>query len=195
MIRGMHGCIEVRSLDYHFGNRAALQAIDLAVAQGEVHGLLGPSGAGKTTLLRILAGELAASAGTVRLPERVTFVTDHEDEGLSPIEARLTPDTRRRVALARAVAGAPDLLLVDEPDSGFDAETAAATRTLALRHAANGGAVIWATRRLDALSGLASGVTLLAGGRIRYTGSVETLAERALAGTDFAVATLLERAA
>jgi ABC-2 type transport system ATP-binding protein len=191
----MHGCIEVRSLDCHFGTRAALQGIDLVVAPGSVHGLLGPSGAGKTTLLRVLAGELAASAGTVRLPERVTFVTDHDDGGLSPIESRLTPGTRRRVALARAVAGAPDLLLVDEPPAGFDEQTAAATRSLALRHAAEDGAVIWATGRLDVLLGLASGVTLLAAGRVRYSGSVETLAERALAGTDATAAALLERAA
>lgn len=191
----MHGCIEVRSLDCHFGTRAALQEIDLVVGPGTVHGLIGPSGAGKTTFLRVLAGELAASAGTVRLPERVTFVTDHDDEALSPIEARLTAGTRRRVALARAVAGAPDLLLVDEPATGFDAQTAAATRSLALRHAADGGAVIWATRRLDVLLGLASGVTLLAAGRVRYSGTGEALAARALAGTDAAVARLLDRAA
>ena len=191
----MHGCIEVRSLGCHFGSRAALRGIDLVVGRGEVHGLLGPSGAGKTTFLRILAGELAPSAGSVRVPDRVTFVTEYEAEGLSPIEARLTPDTRRRVALARAVAGAPDLLLVDEPAEGFDDQTAAATRSLALRHAAGGGAVIWATRRLDVLLGLASGVTLLANGRVRYAGTVEALAERALAGTDDAGATPLHRAA
>jgi ABC-type multidrug transport system ATPase subunit len=191
----MHGCIEVRSLDCHLGTRAALRGIDLVVAPGAVHGLLGPRGAGKTTLLRVLAGELAASAGTVRLPDRVTFVTDHDEQALSPIEARLTPGTRRRVALARALAGAPDLLLVDEPATGFDAHTAAATRTLALRHAAEGGAVLWATRRLDVLLGLAAGVTLLAGGQVRYAGSAEALAKLALAGTDEVAATLLHRAA
>ena len=70
--------------------------------------------------------------------------------------------------------------------TGFDDQTAAATRSLALRHAAGGGAVIWATRRLDVLLGLASGVTLLAAGACATPGTVETLAERALAGTDAA---------
>jgi ABC-2 type transport system ATP-binding protein len=191
----MHGCIEVCSLDCRFGTRAALQGIDLVVAPGAVHGLIGPTGAGKTTLLRVLAGELPASGGTVRRPERVTFVTDDDAAGVSPIEARLTPDTRRRVALARAVAGAPEVLLVDEPSSGFDAPTVAATRSLALRHTAGGGAVIWATRRLDVLLGLAAGVTLLAAGRVRYSGSAELLAQRALTGTDVAVVTLFGRAA
>jgi ABC-type multidrug transport system ATPase subunit len=178
----MHGCIELRSLDCHFGTRAALRDIDLVVSPGEVHGLLGPNGAGKTTLLRILAGELAPSAGSARMPEAVALVTAHDAERLSPIEARVTAGARRRVALVRAVAGAPDLLLVDEPADGFDSETTATTRLLAARHTAATGAVIWATRRLDVLLGLASGVTLLAAGRVRYSGTVEALAERVLAG-------------
>lgn len=191
----MPGCIEVRSLDCHFGTRAALKGIDLVVATGQVHGLLGPTGAGKTSLLRVLAGRLAPSAGTARVPARVTLVTEQEPDGLSPIEARLEPATRRRVALARAVAGAPDLLLVDEPAAGFDVETAAAMRTLARHHAVAGGAVVWATRRLDLLLDLADGVTLLAAGRVRYSGTANALADRALTGVAAAQPAPLPQAA
>ena len=87
------------------------------------------------------------------------------------------------------------MLLVDEPSGGFDSETAAAARALVTRHVARGGACVWATRRLDALHGLASGVTLLAAGRIRYAGSVEALALRALAGSAEHWEQSLERAA
>ena len=102
---------------------------------------------------------------------------------VSADEARRTPDRAARIA-ARALAAAPDVLLVDEPPEGVDGGTAAATRALVARHAAHGGAVIWATRRLDDLQRLASGVTLLAGGRVRYSGTVEALAMRALAGSE-----------
>jgi ABC-type multidrug transport system ATPase subunit len=160
--------IELRALDRRFGPRAALSGIDLVVGPGEIHGLIGPRNAGKTTLLLVLAGELQASAGLVYVPARTVLVSAHE------------------IALARALADFPDVLLVDEAPAA--ARTAAATRALVARHAARGGAVVWATRRLDDLQDLASGVTLLASGRVRYSGSVEALALRALAGTELPLA-------
>jgi ABC-type multidrug transport system ATPase subunit len=166
--------IELRALDHRFGPRAALSGVDLVVESGEIHGLMGPRGAGKTTLLRVLAGTLDASAGFAFVAGRTMLVAADE-----PGE--------RRIAIARALAAAPDLLLVDEPPEGVDAGTAAATRALVARHAAHGGAVVWATRRLDDLQDLASGVTLLAGGRVRYSGTVEALAMRALTGSELAL--------
>ena len=62
------------------------------------------------------------------------------------------------------------------------ARTADATRSLALRYAAQGGAVVWATRLLDSSAGSGRRVTLLAAGRVRYSGAVEALATRVLAG-------------
>jgi ABC-2 type transport system ATP-binding protein len=175
----MPSCVEVRSLACVQGKRTTLQDVDLVLARGQVQGVLGPRWAGKTTLLRILAGELTASSGSVRVPARVLLVGD---DGRSPIEERLDPATRRRVTLARAVANGPDLLLVDEPAEGFDADTTAATRALVVRYTGQGGTVIWASKRLDVFVDLAAGVTLLAEGRVRYTGSAEGLAGRALGG-------------
>ncbi|HWS45357.1 MAG TPA: ATP-binding cassette domain-containing protein, partial [Acidimicrobiia bacterium] len=48
-----------------FGERAALDRVDLHVAAGETVALLGPSGSGKTTLLRAIAGLQPLDAGRV----------------------------------------------------------------------------------------------------------------------------------
>jgi ABC-2 type transport system ATP-binding protein len=94
-----------------------------------------------------------------------------------------TPGMRLRLAFARALLTNPQVLLIDEPPADVDPATGAAVRALVSSHAQSGTAVLWATRRLDELQGLATSLTLLAGGRVRYAGSVETLALRALAVT------------
>jgi ATP-binding cassette subfamily F protein uup len=48
------------------GGRPLFDGLDLGLAPGDKLGLLGPNGSGKSTLLRVLAGELAADAGTIR---------------------------------------------------------------------------------------------------------------------------------
>ena len=58
--------LEVRGVTKRFGGLTALDAIDLTVAQGGVHGLMGANGAGKTTLFSIIAGNQRATEGEIR---------------------------------------------------------------------------------------------------------------------------------
>ncbi|MFN3566944.1 MAG: ABC transporter ATP-binding protein, partial [Burkholderiaceae bacterium] len=48
------------------GELRVLDGVDMAVAEGEIVGLLGRSGSGKSTLLRLIAGLEQPSAGTIR---------------------------------------------------------------------------------------------------------------------------------
>ncbi|MFG2330209.1 ATP-binding cassette domain-containing protein [Streptomyces sp. NPDC048604] len=50
-----------------YGDKQALDGLDLAVRRGTVHGVLGPNGAGKTTMVRILATLLRHDEGVVRV--------------------------------------------------------------------------------------------------------------------------------
>ncbi|WP_027134943.1 ABC transporter ATP-binding protein [Geminicoccus roseus] len=59
--------LELTGITKQFGPLLANDAIDLALAKGEVLALLGENGAGKTTLMNILFGHYVADAGTVRV--------------------------------------------------------------------------------------------------------------------------------
>jgi ABC-2 type transport system ATP-binding protein len=59
--------IDVRGLTKNFGATRALDALDLTVGAGEVHGFLGPNGAGKSTTIRIVLGLIRKDAGEVWL--------------------------------------------------------------------------------------------------------------------------------
>lgn len=50
----MTDAIVAEGLRKRYGDKAALDGLDLSVARGTVHGVLGPNGAGKTTTVRIL---------------------------------------------------------------------------------------------------------------------------------------------
>ena len=59
--------VAVTELTHRYGDRIALNRVNLAVQRGEIFGLLGPNGGGKTTLFRILSTLMTPSAGSVRI--------------------------------------------------------------------------------------------------------------------------------
>ena len=62
--------IQIAGVSKSFGRAAALDRIDLDVAEHEFLCLLGPSGCGKSTLLNIVAGFLTPTTGRVLVDDR-----------------------------------------------------------------------------------------------------------------------------
>src|SRR5947208_6635248 len=59
--------VETSALTKRFGERVAVDNVELRVPRGSAFGYLGPNGAGKTTLIRMLLGLTQATGGTMRL--------------------------------------------------------------------------------------------------------------------------------
>ena len=59
--------IETRALTRRFGDRTAVDALNLTIPEGELFALLGVNGAGKTTTLRMLCGLLPPTSGDALL--------------------------------------------------------------------------------------------------------------------------------
>ena len=59
--------VETEGLTKRFGDRVAVDSVDLRIPRGSAFGYLGPNGAGKTTLIRMLLGLTSPTAGSMRL--------------------------------------------------------------------------------------------------------------------------------
>ena len=168
--------VEVEGLAFSYGDLEIFRGLTLSIPRGKVVGILGGSGSGKSTLLKLIGGQLAPSAGTVkvagkdvhqlspdqlyalRLDMGMMFQTSGLFSDLSVYDnvafpiienfalaeevtrrmvlmklhavglrgARamkpgdLSGGMTRRVALARAIATDPKLLMYDEPFAGLD---------------------------------------------------------------------------
>jgi ABC-type Mn2+/Zn2+ transport system ATPase subunit len=66
---------------------------------------------------------------------------------------RLSGGQRQRVLLARAIAGTPPLLLLDEPDTALDAEGMKTLRRLMAEEVAAGRTIVYVTHDSDAMGG------------------------------------------
>ncbi|HEX7609956.1 MAG TPA: ABC transporter ATP-binding protein [Solirubrobacteraceae bacterium] len=117
--------IETSGLTKRFGDRAAIDGIDLRVPRGSAFGFLGPNGAGKTTMIRTLLGLTHATSGTMHLLgrpvplereqalERVGAIVEEPRfhmhlsgrENLRVVAAVRGPETHARIAPALARVG------------------------------------------------------------------------------------------
>ena len=117
--------IQTQGLTKRFGERTALDGIDLQVPRGSAFGFLGPNGAGKTTIIRTLLGLTPADAGTMQILghtvpleradalRRVGAIVEEPRfhmhlsgaENLSIVAAVRGPEVRARIAPALARVG------------------------------------------------------------------------------------------
>jgi ABC-type multidrug transport system ATPase subunit len=88
--------IQLSAVTKRYGSRAALDAVDLCLAEGQSLGLLGPNGAGKTTALRLLLGFCRPTGGRVEVRGRDPMDPDAR-RGLGYLPERLMVPGRTRV--------------------------------------------------------------------------------------------------
>jgi len=136
--------IVLEGMTKSFGDKQVLRGIDLEVAAEESLAIIGTSGCGKSVTLKCLLGLLRADDGSIRVDgEEMINAGRRQMESMTRRQARdaaaetitqlglaahvidqypaeLSGGMQKRVALARAIADKPEILLFDEPTSGLD---------------------------------------------------------------------------
>ncbi|QGU01356.1 Sulfate/thiosulfate import ATP-binding protein CysA [Corynebacterium kalinowskii] len=190
------------------GDKVASQSFDLAGRTIPVRGwtaVIGPNGAGKTTLLRALAGlgspaQLRRAVLLTQYPalfphlsvlENVRFACGDNSRARQELEAVHAADLAdrypadisggqaARVALARALAASPEVLLLDEPLAAVDPAAAGMLRDV-LRRRLTDIPVIMVTHDAVDVATLADQVLVIESGQVSAFGSpVDILAQPA----------------
>lgn len=218
----MREIVNVKELNFSYGNKRVLKNLNLTIHQGEIVGLIGENGAGKTTLLNILLGLLPADLeikvfegklGQKKARQKIgsmlqgdivlanVTVTEmlHEAAAQYPrsknvtellqelnlqkqadqLLTNLSGGLQRRVTFALALIGNPELLFLDEPTVGMDAQARKMfwQRIQALRDL--GKTIVITSHYLEEIQQTADRLFILQKGKFVFQGTFQELQNKA----------------
>lgn len=68
--------IEVQDIAFKYNKKQTFGPINLRLAHGKVHVMIGENGAGKSTLIKLMLGELKAKSGNIYIPKHINYMPD-----------------------------------------------------------------------------------------------------------------------
>jgi ribose transport system ATP-binding protein len=117
--------LRAEALTKSFGGVKALRGVDLSVAPGTIHGIVGANGSGKSTFVKILAGYHQADAGSVRVRgEEIDPAREHGHAGFRFVHQDLALIPELSVSENLALLGADSGSLLRATHGGRERDEA-----------------------------------------------------------------------
>ena len=208
--------IETQALTRRFGDKVAVEGLDLRVDPGEILGFLGPNGAGKSTTVRILTCMIKPTRGSAWV---AGFDVEHEPmevkrrlgyvpeagvlyEALTAREyltmvanlraiegeyakrkvaelmdlfgmldaldkplAEHSKGMKQKVLISAALMGNPEVLFLDEPLNGIDANAALVVKGLLRELASQGRTILFCSHILEVVERICTRIVIIDQGR------------------------------
>lgn len=205
--------IEIKNLTKNFGEKQALQGLNMTVPKGSIYGFIGENGSGKSTTEKIICGLIRPSGGTVKLygkdytdgDIRAKVGVLIESPGCFPNmtvwnNLKLQADNlsienpddeirkilklvrmegaagnkykncslgmKQRIGIAMALLGNPELLVLDEPINGLDADGMRIMREVLVDIAKSGATIVISSHILGELEKIATHYGIVRGGKM-----------------------------
>ena len=198
--------IRLKGLKKSFGPQTVLEDVNLDIRRGETMVIIGKSGGGKSVILKHMIGLLQPDGGevtvdgvTISTPQFFDTRTIRRKMGMlfqmgalvvteklqminlvpsfrTKMPSELSGGMRKRVALARAIALNPEILLYDEPTTGLDPITSDVINDLILDMQSKLGVTsVVVTHDMVSAFKVADRIAMLLNGRIIEVGTVDEI--------------------
>ena len=158
------GTVSVLGLDPQTDARALRPRVGVMLQEGGV-----PSGARAQESIRHMASLYANPLDPGELADRLGL------SGLRTSYRRMSGGEQQRLKFAIAIVGRPDLVFLDEPTAGLDAQARNVVRELIDQLRSSGVTVVLTTHQMDDAEQLADEIVVMDGGKVIATGSPEAL--------------------
>jgi ABC-2 type transport system ATP-binding protein len=214
-----------------FGNKAAVDDLNLEIAAGEIFGFIGPNGAGKSTTIKCVTGILNFERGAISVcgediersalaaKKNIGYVSDShviydrltglefinfmcDIYGVSAADRAAKSDKyltmfgmkdavrnqirtfshgmKQKINVIGAIIHDPKLLILDEPLTGLDPQSAYQLKEFMKSYAALGNTVFFSSHVLDVVEKVCDRIGIINGGKLVAACTVSELKERGL---------------
>ena len=205
--------IEIKNLIKNFGQKQALQGLNMTVPVGSIYGFIGENGSGKSTTEKIVCGLIHPSGGSVKLFGRdytdvdvrakvgvlietpgcfpnmtvwnnlklqaANLSIENPDDAIREILKLVRMEgaagnkykncslgMKQRIGIAMALLGSPELLVLDEPINGLDADGMRIMREVLVDIAKSGATIVISSHILGELEKIATHYGIVRGGKM-----------------------------
>lgn len=204
----MNIAVKVENLAKNYGTARVIKGLSFQVERGGVFGFLGANGAGKTTTFECVEGLRSYDGGTITVNGRagVQLQSSTLPEDIKGSEAlalyrlwnkksgpmhalqikdienkrykNMSTGQKRRLHLALALVGDPDILFLDEPTAGLDVESRALLHEEIRALHSKGKTILLASHDMAEVESLCTRLLILKDGNAAFTGTPQELKER-----------------